>query len=400
MVMAGADHISDYREIRAIILLNAISLMASVVVAYFGVFYILTNNLIMLVSVLPIGLVMALVPVLNYFKKSTVSKFLIFTAGTFNIMLSVWWLGVGAEIQHYFYVMIVSVFVCFTQEQKYWKAYFLGLSGFFLFVVTLNPWGLFSGVQGLSEDILNIIAASSVLCSVLVVIAIGEVMSNIVQKLHFQSLQEKARKVELSRLEAINTLSGGVAHEINNPLAIISSTMDRMDKIDHSKEEDRLKEPELKKRVKIQVARISTIVKNLRSFSEKSENADWILISPAQLVDECIELCSAKLSKSDIATENLIDRNFTIVGSKAQLMQMIISMISNSIDGVKTLDSRWIKFDCTWDNQTWHLRITDSGEGIDPKIRDRIMQPFFTTREPGQGTGLGLTLATSIAEQH
>lgn len=400
ILLAGTQKISDYREVRAIILLNSIAMLALMVVVYFIFFYLMTENFLMLLSVVPMGGILISIPVLNYLEKSTISKYLIFTAGSINIMMSVWWLGVRSEVHHYYYVMIVATFVCFSQDQKRSKLFFLVLSAVSLIVIKINPEGMFSGTLNNSESTITLLSVFSIGFAAFLIIAMGEVMSDIVQSLHFQSLQEKARKVEVSRLEAINTLSGGVAHEINNPLAIISSVVDRLDKLDPHNPEDKIKEKDLKFRIKNQVSRISSIVKNLRSFSEKSDLMTWGVVSPAILMDECIELCSAKLSKFDIRIENLIDRNISLYGSKSQLMQLFISLIVNSIDSIKLLEMRWIRLESQPEGQYYQIRITDSGAGIDSKIRDRIMQPFFTTREPGQGTGLGLTLATSIAEQH
>lgn len=89
------------------------------------------------------------------------------------------------------------------------------------------------------------------------------------------------------------------------------------------------------------------------------------------------------------------------------MSQVILNLISNAIDAIesrpegdKENSEKWIKIHGELDKHLLRLFVVDSGPGIPAAIRDRIMNPFFTTKEVGKGTGLGLSLSKGIAEDH
>jgi C4-dicarboxylate-specific signal transduction histidine kinase len=77
-----------------------------------------------------------------------------------------------------------------------------------------------------------------------------------------------------------------------------------------------------------------------------------------------------------------------------------VNLLNNACDAVQNLSERWIRFDVSANEREVILSITDSGKGISEATRRKLFQPFFTTKDPGKGTGLGLNLSRNIAEQH
>ena len=85
--------------------------------------------------------------------------------------------------------------------------------------------------------------------------------------------------------------------------------------------------------------------------------------------------------------------------NEVALAQVIMNLITNSLDAISDLEERWIKIDTRIVDDVLKINFTDSGRGIPDEISTKIMQPFFTTKDPGSGTGLGLIIcAKSIAK--
>lgn len=77
-----------------------------------------------------------------------------------------------------------------------------------------------------------------------------------------------------------------------------------------------------------------------------------------------------------------------------------MNLLQNGLDAVEELPERWVSISYTEDSHSLKLIITDSGNGIPEHIRDKILQPFFTTKDVGKGTGLGLSISKGIMESH
>ena len=84
----------------------------------------------------------------------------------------------------------------------------------------------------------------------------------------------------------------------------------------------------------------------------------------------------------------------------AQVAQVLLNLLSNAYDAVESQVKRWVRISVAARGDEVEIAVTDSGRGIPPKIAPRIMEPFFTTKEIGRGTGLGLSLSKGIAEAH
>jgi signal transduction histidine kinase len=91
---------------------------------------------------------------------------------------------------------------------------------------------------------------------------------------------------------------------------------------------------------------------------------------------------------------------YTLGAIGHEISQVIINLLFNAHDAIKKLTDRWMKIYIEEDNNFILIKITDSGEGIDINIVEKIMQPFFSTKEIGKGTGLGLSLSFEIIKKH
>ncbi len=219
---------------------------------------------------------------------------------------------------------------------------------------------------------------------------------------------QQAKILASSRFSALGEMSSGVAHEVNNPLAIINTSA----QILHSKALSGQVSAEevirFSQRIEDTVRRITRIVSALRSFAREGSQDPFELVSVLQLVKDSLKLYGERIRSHGIHLRVAnIDSSLDIECRVVEIQQLLVNLLSNALDVAKEMPDGWIAIDVTElttglgaEGSVIEIRITDSGRGIPPEIADRIMEPFFTTKEVGKGTGLGLSVSRGIVEQH
>jgi PAS domain S-box-containing protein len=203
-----------------------------------------------------------------------------------------------------------------------------------------------------------------------------------------------------AKMASLGEMAGGIAHEINNPLAIILGKVTNLKRLasEPSVREDELAE-ELDS-IERTGLRIAKIIRGLRTFSRNGDADPMNRVPLSRIIDETLELCSERLKSRNIDLYITGDRDLVVSCRPSQLSQVLMNLITNSYDAVETLPSPWIRIDVSRLPEHIHLSVEDCGPGIEERIRDKIMQPFFTTKEVGRGTGLGLSISKGIIEAH
>lgn len=224
------------------------------------------------------------------------------------------------------------------------------------------------------------------------------------EKLNEEALElEKNKSIHLGRLSAIGEMASGVAHEINNPLFIVAGQLSIIERRLNSK--NPLAEiPTLLNSIgkaKKQVTRITKIIKGLKEFSRSDNDAQITKISVKVIIDSIIDMCGEMLKKNEIEFKYKYE-DIEIECNHLQIEQVLLNLINNSVDAIQSLDHKWISIDIHTNhkNEFVTISIADSGEGINSELAEKIMQPFFTTKEIGKGTGLGLSISKGIIEKH
>lgn len=207
-----------------------------------------------------------------------------------------------------------------------------------------------------------------------------------------------------AKMAALGEMSSSLAHEINNPLAVISAQVTQLSRIIESTtfpESEKSKFDVGLQRIYKTVFRISEIIKGLRQIA-RNDTSDPKQISKIQdIVKETISLCETKCRNYGIEIKYNMDSEGAWVSCHpAQLSQVVLNLLNNSIYAVETLPEKWIEISLKKFQGSFTLKVKDSGNGIDKAVVDKIMTPFFTTKPTGKGTGLGLSISKSIIEQH
>jgi PAS domain S-box-containing protein len=210
---------------------------------------------------------------------------------------------------------------------------------------------------------------------------------------------EKAYTDHSDKMATLGEMAAGIAHEINNPLAIIQSRSYQIFKMTE-RNEPKEKIMELADSIEQTVGRIAKIIRGLKSFSRDTANDEMDVQNVKQILDETLELCRERVLHNNIKL--IIEGDFEVMINckPTQISQVLINLINNSFDAILLQENPWIKIKCLSNKGFVDLSVTDSGNGIPKEIAGKIMNPFFTTKEIGKGTGLGLSIASTIVANH
>jgi len=207
--------------------------------------------------------------------------------------------------------------------------------------------------------------------------------------------------VQAAKLASVGELAAGIAHEINNPLAIIAEEVgvlrDALDPTLVGPDDPPLDLPEHLEAIHEAVFRCRDITRKLLGFVRQTE----VRIErhhPHAILDDVLDgMLGNELTISGVAVERAYDPGVsTIFTDRNQLVQVFVNLVKNAVDamprgGTLTVTTRHRA-------GAVEIRVRDTGYGIPPEHRDRIFMPFFTTKDPGKGTGLGLSVSAAIIQ--
>lgn len=204
--------------------------------------------------------------------------------------------------------------------------------------------------------------------------------------------------IQSGKIAAIGTLTAGIAHELNNPINNIVLTAEAL-KEDFSQlgQEEAL---ELIHDILVQSGRASEIVRNLLDFS-RSEQPVFEQVDIGKIIRDTLKLVQNQVVLSGVEVERDLPAALPVIhGDPKTLQQVFLNLFVNAIQAMKDGGTLAIKAR-TEDGGHWlKVEVADTGMGIDPEDLPHIFEPFYTTKEVGRGTGLGLSVSYGIAQKH
>ncbi len=209
--------------------------------------------------------------------------------------------------------------------------------------------------------------------------------------------------VHTSRLAALGEMSAGMAHEVNNPLAIISGSIQQIEKQFSKPDLDINRILALSAKIQSAVGRVTNIIRGLRHFSQQSDNLPKVVTPLSEIIRETMSFCHELLTVRHIRL--IIDDipQVDVNCHSVQVSQVLINLIKNAEDALEDeLDpsKRWIRISCLHFNDIISINVSNGGPEIPEESRTKIFQPFFTTKIIGKGTGLGLSISKGIMKEH
>lgn len=200
---------------------------------------------------------------------------------------------------------------------------------------------------------------------------------------------------------ALGRMAGNIAHEINNPLSIIDGKSRQLCEILETQPIDAELAIRFGQAISEMALRLVKIVNGLRTMSRETARDPFTRKSVAELVEEAIALCAPKFKIAGVSlTAVEIPASLEIECRPSEIEQVLLNLFGNALDAIESLPEKWVRVEVREDEKFVKIAIIDSGSGIPAEIRDKILEPFFTTKEVGKGTGLGLSISSQLIHGH
>jgi len=217
-------------------------------------------------------------------------------------------------------------------------------------------------------------------------------LNNMIDELNKRSKQ----LVQAQKLASLGRLTSGVAHELNNPLNNISTSLQIL--IEELEENDLEYKKELLIGAEKEVDRGKEIVRSLLEFArERSLSLKQVVFK--DIVDSAIRQVQSQIPDNIRINIDVPDNIQATLGPQ-RIERVLINLIVNAVHAMKDGGDITIRAKNEFDKEGFSFQVTDTGEGIDEKIISKIFDPFFTTKDVGKGSGLGLSIIYGIMEQH
>ncbi|MBI5408545.1 MAG: PAS-domain containing protein [Nitrospirae bacterium] len=208
--------------------------------------------------------------------------------------------------------------------------------------------------------------------------------------------ESQSRLIQSEKLSAMGQLAAGLAHELNSPLAglipLISKFRER-----EKEGSEAYNELGLMLRACEHMARI---VREFGSFSRKGKD-EFTELKINEIIENTLSFSAAQLIQNGIhLVREYADALPVIKGSKTELQQVVLNMITNARDAMPEGGKLIIRTCGCQDGRMVAMEFIDDGVGIEKKALERLYEPFFTTKKPGEGIGLGLSVSYGIVKRH
>lgn len=222
------------------------------------------------------------------------------------------------------------------------------------------------------------------------------------KKLAEETVQaQQEQLLRISKLSALGEMATGIAHEINTPLNAIIGNTDLLELLADKGKLNHQEVLQCAKDINTLVEAISKIIMGLRNLARMDSNGHFVRRSLQTMIRETVQVCQMNLRNHGVKVElKLPDKPIEIDCHPVQISQVLINLINNSVDAISKKTNRWICISAIDKGNMVEILQSDCGDGIPDEIADKIMTPFFTTKEAGRGTGMGLSISQSIIGLH
>jgi two-component system NtrC family sensor kinase len=246
-------------------------------------------------------------------------------------------------------------------------------------------------------------------------VELGEDFNRMARELDelYKTLEQKVRDrsrelVQSERLASVGFLAAGVAHEINNPLGIMSGyaelSLKRLrGQVDDNAIDDARRSLQI---IRDEAQRCREITEKLLSLSRPGTRTRMAEVPLAGVIHDVVQMISAHASYSDRKISTVVEDADRLVvnASEPELKQVLLNLVVNALDATMP-GGGWVRVEARGDREQVVVAISDNGHGMTPEVCERVFEPFFSARggSPGRenrGTGLGLSITRAIVESY
>ena len=223
---------------------------------------------------------------------------------------------------------------------------------------------------------------------------VGEIAKHKLTERELRAAQDEL--VQSSRLAVLGQMSAGITHEINQPLQALRALSDncrqllkvgRTDGVDFNLG-----------LIADLTDRMGRITKQLKAFARKGPvHHDSVRLVGA--IANALELLSSRIRAAHVAVQVDVAENLRVACDGYRLEQVLLNLLSNALDAMKDEPLRTLGIHAEAAGDRVRVRITDTGTGLPDEVLDQLFKPFFSTKPPGEGLGLGLVISSSIVRE-
>jgi two-component system NtrC family sensor kinase len=223
-----------------------------------------------------------------------------------------------------------------------------------------------------------------------------------VAKADLEQQMMRKKVLETGKLASVGELAAGIAHEINNPVAIMVEEAgwmgDLMEDLTFDDAENQVEFEKSIKQIQTQGRRCKEITHKLLSFARQTDSTIED-VNIKELLEELVAFSSKRAKYSMVEIHTDFPENLpSLKASASELQQVFFNLVNNAIDAMDNQGGR-LTILCRKKQQFIIITLSDTGKGIAEANLERIFDPFFTTKPVGKGTGLGLSICYGIVEK-
>ncbi len=200
--------------------------------------------------------------------------------------------------------------------------------------------------------------------------------------------------IQGEKLAEVGRLTAGIAHEINNPLAMVAYATELL------KRENNLTafQAEMLDKIEMEVERLKNLTSGLLSFSSNRETLSRV-VSLNDLIEEVLKLLRFELQRKSVQLMTEYGKIPAITADPNKLKQVLINLVMNAASALQGKGTITIRTGLNQKGKV-ELQVSDNGPGMDAETQEKVFTPFFTTKPEGEGTGLGLYICQNIVREH
>ncbi len=226
--------------------------------------------------------------------------------------------------------------------------------------------------------------------------------NNLDAELDLRRLQLESRvaaSFQQNKLNALGEMAAGIAHEINNPLAILVGRTEQLREVLKREGSTGPKQESILLSIEKTLFRIQEAVLDLELIASSPSHEEVRKIPLSRLLKRLNKVVSNRYQTQEISFQPDIEADLEIEGREMELSQALLYLFENASEAAQKSDSKWVRVELKRnEDHRCTIVIIDSGCGVEEALRDKLFQPFFTTKD--EGRGMGLSLAKSVIESH
>ncbi len=209
--------------------------------------------------------------------------------------------------------------------------------------------------------------------------------------------EQEQKAVLQARLAALGELAAGIAHEVNQPLQSISFTADNMGmELAEAEPQHAYLKTKLA-RIFEDIDRMQKIIDHIRTFSREQSKAEQGDFSINKAINNSLTMLGTQYNKNNISISTcLADKLAKVHGNIYRFEQVVLNFLTNAKDALEGIPDAQVQIITSQTKTCVRMEIIDNGVGIEADIIEKICLPFFTTKDPGKGTGLGMSISWGI----